>query len=325
MKQLEFFSPYDIYHAIKDNRAILVVEGISDIRCFERMIDTKKCRLKEAKQFYKNCCMNCDREKEEFNCRSKVMEVVEKYRVEMNTKLIAGIIDSDFFVDGDEKPVNQEGIFKTDTHDLETLIFKSGVFFEWMQTSLQECRKPKQKRDRTISFSDDTRLKIKENLLNCAKWVAIYRSVRDKKTLKKIKFDNIFPPFEDFIKVDVNYLPSFSLKDFIIIITEKYPENRDDLEINMRKKSVKYADKGDEWLWKICNGHDLPKILKIFIIKDSIREIPLHDRTLIKYKDAHRIAKEIIAIYTIDHFRKTNLCQDLISWKSDIFKEFCDT
>jgi hypothetical protein len=296
----------------------IIVEGESDVKAFKTVINDN-CTTYNVNRFDRYIAKTSERERETVSNRKRVIDLVGNSRNKVKfPDLIVGIIDADFYVDENEKKITNKNIFLTDTHDLETLIYQSEDFTKWMKNLIcRESKKSQNKKSFNPPKIDDKEIEsLKIQSLSCGKYLAVYRAVRQN---KHIKFNEKFPPFKYFISIKNNEV-FFDIEEFVKIITLESNEDKTVLKENIEKKIDEHNDKDEYWLWKICNGHDLTKIMIILLFKEYIKNINSHTRTLIYGKHSDEISGYFIENYNLKQFEKTRLYNSLKEWKSDIFR-----
>jgi hypothetical protein len=300
------------------NIAIIFVEGYSDKVFFNRFVNSK-CQVFCASDssHYKDQ----DEDIRE-NCRKAVIAKVKEKKEEgiPNPDLICGVVDADYHVDRDKTPREYRHVFQTDTHDLETLIYKTGEFSLCLTEHINNLSKSSGKNEK-IQISNEDITRLQKHAFECGKWLVFYRAVRDESEKKNFKIDDKFPPIINFIRINN---PGFLLDEFITSIRSRSKEEHSKLKEKMKEKNDKCPD-DEEWLWKICNGHDLTRIMKFCIIQCFFEQIPAGVRGKINKTQRSEFEKIFIDNYKIENFQKTQLYQNLFNWNPDIFRRDAKT
>jgi hypothetical protein len=225
----QYLTANDIANTVRMTRSlhggtILLVEGDTDIRVYERFIDNNNCKL--IPSFGK------------YNAIDALTILIRG-----NVKGIVSIVDADFWrLDNIKYPNN---LFLTETHDLESMILCSDA----LEKILSE-------------FGSDKKIKqtgkpLRDILLEIAMPIGILRWISSPgKNNLSLKFKDLF--FEKFIDkntLDINIeklIGEVKNNSFNVILDENLIKN----EI-MQLLSKPYDP------WQICSGHDLVEILSI--------------------------------------------------------------
>lgn len=223
-------TPFDIANNVCMTRtlhkgAILIVEGTTDIRVYERFLGKNKCKFIPAHG--KN-------------------NAIEALSILENNGFngILTIIDADFWRLDGIKP-KTPNLLLTDTHDLETIIISSDAFDKVLNEfgSVKEIKKlGKPIREMLlesgipIGFLRWISSYEKENLFLAFKNLSFHKFV-DKKTLR----------------VDIDNL----------IKEVKIKSNNSTLDENLMMNEILILMKSEYDPWQVCSGHDLVQILSI--------------------------------------------------------------
>jgi hypothetical protein len=231
MKQ--FLTPHDFANTVRMMRpqfrgTILVVEGDSDARVYGRFVDVASCRVLPA------------------HGKSNVLIAMGLIEGNGLTGIVA-IVDSDFsLLDG----VTKEGpnIFRTDTHDLETLILNSPA----LETVLAEFGSP-----RHIQRLGKT---VRELILSVAlpigylRWISSSRQDNLSLRFKEITFGRIVRIHGGWMSTDIDVMLSE--------VKQESGENTFDVN-DLRERIVELLRKKQHDPWHVCRGHDMIHILTI--------------------------------------------------------------
>ncbi|MCD4845641.1 MAG: DUF4435 domain-containing protein [Methanosarcinales archaeon] len=223
-------TPFDIANNVRMTRtlhkgAILIVEGTTDIRVYERFLSKTKCKFIPAHG--KDNAIGA-------------LSILEK----KGFKGILTIIDADFWRLDGIKP-KTPNLFLTDTHDLETIIISSDAFDKILNefgsvNKIKKLNKPIREMllesGIPIGFLRWISSPNKENISLFFKNLSFYKFV-DKKTLE----------------VDIDNL----------IKEVKFNSNNSTLDENLIKKQLIILMKSEYDPWQVCSGHDLVQILSI--------------------------------------------------------------
>ena len=199
----------------------LVVEGIDDLRFFNKFVDHEACRITEARG------------------KENVIEVVSILEKE-SIRGIVGVIDADFdHIEGNRRP--SENIIVLDTVDLEALLIRSpaldAVLAEWGSTK------------KIVEFGKD----IREVLLDAAVWVGCLR-LYSSRTQSKFRFRGL--KYKKIIDIQ-----SFSLDVVCLVsevLNRSQKPNLSTEDIVEELKRIHLALKN---YWLVCLGKDMVNIL----------------------------------------------------------------
>jgi len=253
----------------------LLVEGDSDLKLFEKMIDSNYCKIKEPQSQ---------------NNVIKAIEVLENNKFDR----AIGIIDADFFL-LDGNPPNSSFLFLTDTHDLETTILKSDAFRNVID---EYCCKEK-----LYGFEKVHKKNLIDILLENGKLVGFFRWY--------CKKNNIRLKFRDFplIKCMDN---SFSIEPnkMIFEITKNSQFSSTIIDENKLISEINANPQVD--LWLVCNGHDLIYILLIWLQKKIGKNSRLRNIKNMKKGDLETIFR---LAFEKRYFENTNLYLRIKNWQ----------
>lgn len=237
---------------------IVIVEGNTDMRVYERLIDNAQCNFVP---------MNGKK------IAIDVLKILERD----NFEGFLTIVDADFCRLDNIKP-NSINLLLTDNHDLETMILSSNAIDEFIS-----------------EFGSESEIKkignsIIDLLMDCALPIGFFRWISSPaKDDLSLKFKGMnYDTFIDVknLKVSTNnliYEVKTNSDDFLI----------DDKEIKRKIESlIKEKDHYDPW--QVCSGHDMVQILtiglaNIFGYSESKNiDVGVVDKTLrLTYKLSH--------------------------------------
>lgn len=243
---------------IYKQRILILVEGIDDIRLYQKLFDDKKTIIQAT-----GTC-GCFKEVLEYNKNKSERFIVIK--------------DSDFEnIIGNS--YTYSNLFRTDTHDAETLMmtekFKQNFKYEFLENK--------------ADYLDNVE-NVKEEL----------------RPLSYIKLHNVenqlFLKFEKCCKF-YNGTPQLTITDCINTI-DKIPKNK--LDQHHREEDIKttIAKYPQIDIMQLTNGHDLCEGI---IYKCETFNIKIH-------KDA--IEQHLRMQYSLEDFRNTKLYSDIMKWAS---------
>ena len=209
------------------NGVILIVEGHTDVRVYERLINNTQCMFIPA------------------HGKETAINVLTKLEID-KFKGILTIVDADFWRLDGIKP-DSMNLLLTDTHDLETTMLSSNAL------------------DKVISeFGSIPKIKkhvdsIPDRLLNCALPIGLFRWLSSPtKENWGLKFKNMeFDCFldDEKLKVDINNL------------IKEVKTNSDDFSLSDKDIKLKIDSlietKINHDPWQVCSGHDMIQILAI--------------------------------------------------------------
>lgn len=231
MKQ--FLTPHDIANTIRmmrtvENKSVLLVEGDTDSRIYNRFADPVRCTVMPA------------------HGKSNV-EIAVKILEKDKVKGILAITDSDFQRVENLKPASPH-ILMTDTHDLETMIIASGAF------EILIAEFGAEQRIRQLDLS------VRNVILNAGMPIGYLRWISSPKIDNLgLKFKNM--PFINFITVGKKTLDT----DITVLLNELGIRSLNGLadEKALKHKILELLKNGGHDPWQICCGHDLVHILAI--------------------------------------------------------------
>ena len=276
MKQ--FLTPYDFANTVRMMRpqftgTVLVVEGDSDARVYGRFVDDKSCMVVPA------------------HGKSNVliaMGILEKDGI----LGVIAIVDSDFSA-LDEAVQENPNVFKTDTHDLETMILYSPA----LDTVLAEFGSP-----RHIKRLGKP---VRELLLSVAlpigylRWISSSKQDNLSLRLKEMTFGRIIRTHNGGMSADIDVMLSE-----VKIQSENSPFDENDL----RDRIVELLRKKQHDPWHVCRGHDMIHILTIGL------------RLVFGNRQAKRVTYEQVdgimrIAFGFTEFSRTELSQLLREWE----------
>ena len=213
--------------------------------------------------------------------------------IRANRKGIVAIVDSDF--DNILKIGPDQNVFRTDTHDIETMILKEGLFRASEDLFRDE--------NKSNNFTYDD---IWNSILNIGKKIGKLRLISAEKDLG-LDFKEAEQPLvrEDIITLNNGKIVFDFYKYIHYCVPYSSGHNRVVREIeNIEKKDNREFD-----TWQICRGHDLSLLISIFYSKKMFgrRNITREEvETLLQ--SVYRVSRKI---------KKTNLYQDIKEWQTE--------
>ncbi len=269
-------TPARIRNAVRLNRslnncAIIVVEDNAHSKILNKFISKENCHIEIA--------WNRDRV-------SKSLQLIYSDGI----KGVIGFIDADFSI-LEGTPQSTEGIFRTDSHDMETMMLKSRALINLLNEFGSPIKLEKNEGQ------------IEKTLLDIGKHIGYLRWLNEKEQLF-INFENA--DFERFIDKSTLILDEFRMIE-IFIQNSKKPKTRD---YNILLKKVNAIKDAKHDLWQVCCGHDLASILSIAL------------RKVWGSCDKKEVKEEILArglrlAYEFAFFKDTMLFSLLIQWQTN--------
>lgn len=271
-----YLSENDIANTVRMMRtnfggSIILVEGHSDMRVYRRFFDHNKCRL--VLSFGKENAL-------------KALLILENDSL----KGILAIVDSDFFRIESNKPEDDD-LFLTDYHDLESMIISSNVL-----------------EDILLEFGNSNDIKnykfnIQDILYESASYLGFFRWISSKsKENLRLKFKGI--NFLNFIDKNTLMLDIKKLMKEVI--------NNSNQIVNKKNIELKilYLKKSNYDLKEVCSGHDLIEILYI-----GLKYIFGNRKTISLDLDVFDSAIKLS--YNYSYFSQSNLFAELEKWEQN--------
>lgn len=205
---------------------ILIVEGNTDIRVYERFVNDTYCKLIPA------------------NGKDKTIDALAILEKD-NYDGVLAIVDTDFWkLDGIEP--NTPNLLLTDTHDLETMLLSSDAL------------------DKILSeFGSATKIKklgkpIRDILLKSALPIGYFR------WLSSPTKDNLFLKFKEFCFPNFVDKKTLSVAIDKLIKEVKTNSQHSTFDGNVIQLKIETLIKNNAYdPWHVCSGHDLVQILSI--------------------------------------------------------------
>lgn len=257
--------------------SFLVVEGDSDSRFFKQLTNNMECKIISAQS------------------RTNVTGAIEILD-NSNFKGVLAIIDNDFDSLKDTYP-NSKNIFLTDTHDTETLILKSPAFDKIINEYFDIDNVKDYER-----FISNIRILLLENgkLIGFLRWYSLKRKLYlnfKKLSIRKCMDRNLSLTLKKIIKEVIQNTPH---KKFNSVIVEK--------EISLEMKNFK------DDIWLVCNGHDLTKILLIWIKEKFGKKSKKQN---VKNWSSERLEGVLRVSYEFKFFLNTILYNSIKKWEKN--------
>jgi len=198
----------------------------------------------------------------------------------IETKRVLGIRDADF-LHLELVKEEAEALFLTDYHDIEIQMFHSDKVLKSLFNEYQ--------------VEDDIN-KIRSEILAAVSFLGYVRWYNNKNNYG-LNFQGI-----SFEKLFDNKTISLNQKKLVKYINERSPNKEKEIVIDdvnaMINKSID--------LYQLCNGHDVIKLLRLFINFKRNNRKPVND---------DGISSALRLSYTYDDFKKTKLFEALNEWE----------
>jgi Protein of unknown function (DUF4435) len=257
----------------------LLVEGTSDKLFYGRFVDKIACELVIASG--------------KPSSKLRVIEVLEILEKASFHGVLA-IVDADF--DRLETSfVNSPNLFRTDTHDLETMMIKSFALDKVIDLLGSE--------DKITTFGKD----IRSVLVEAATSVGYLLWVSQCDALN-LTFDGIkFNKFVDEQTLQINELKliqEVKNKSQALSLQNEYLQER----LTSKKSSLHDP-------WQICRGHDFVEILSLGLRKTigSNKASNVEPRS---DESKNTLEGNLLLAYEEVYFRETKLYSDILAWES---------
>ena len=221
---------------------------------------------------------------------------------------IIGIIDSDYFLfDGSKK--ERENIFRTDTHDLETMLVASDALDNVIE-HIGKISLPQtfaQKAYGSLRQGD-----LRTALTRAGRYLGLAVYVNNKEGLK-ITFKHINCKKRDVFSRFINAEAlECDLKAMVQVIIEKNAERGEEFVDAFERMILDSGGYYFEYPWHICRGHDLICIL----VRDLNLRYTLRDGERIGGRDLERLLRHN---YHAEYFAETDLCRQIREWEEETF------
>ena len=280
-----YINPHSVISEIRmarsarPNLAYILVEGISDQRLFTKFVERQYCKIKGVEG------------------KSNVLFAIENLR-KGNVKGVIAIIDQDY--DSLLGKVNvAENVFVTDTHDIETMIIKTGdlssFYAEYFDLDRMERVEKRWKTSFIQKVIQATR--IIGNLRFVSEYYQLFLGFKGLR-------------YKDFI--DANYNVDCDKLILQAAININYSETwlLDDIK---RKLMIEIQNRHDKW--QVCCGHDLTNIIALALDRDFVGNF-LGNSTARRVKGT-TIEMALRLTYTKPQFMETDLFKAMTRWQEN--------
>lgn len=277
---VEYHSPHTIAGTIRLLRgafpgSILVVEGPTDARVYESLVSQDHCQVICA------------------HTKANVIGAIE-ILLQAQVMGVLGIVDADFSHLEDDFP-RTAGLFRTDTHDLETMIVLSPA----LDRVLAEYGSPQKLTD----FERRSGTVVRDALLLAVLPVGYLRwlSIRLQLNLRFSELD-----FRRFLPDRAPLRPSIRH----LVTTAKNHSQRHDLDTKYLVAEIERIASERHDPAQVCCGHDIVVALSVAL------------RRLLGTNDPSRVSPERLEqslrlAFRPDFFRATVLYTSVVAWEAD--------
>lgn len=253
----------------------LFVEGETDFALFSNFVDGEKCQIRRLRG------------------KENVLTLIEDL-IEYGDTLCLAIVDADFWHIEKRMPPNEHVVI-TDTHDIETLIFKSPalekVFSEYISVdNIEKIRK---------RYPD-----IRTSILSVARYMAIIKWVNHIHDLRLYFYADSYrtQPIEWATSIDIETFKVNGDALLNIICNDDYSKKK-----TLARLLTPYLNNHYD-PYKLCNGHDVLYVTLLFL-KRRGRKIDVED---ISVKNLERLFR---LSYEVAYFKQTMLYQSIMKWQ----------
>ena len=282
IKWSSIISNIKMMRQVKKELSYLLVEGESDKKFFNNLIDKNSCKI----EFIKG--------KDNVLCAMKQIN-------SQGIKGVVAIVDSDFEnILGNSS--EGENIFTTDTHDIETLIVKTDT----IDKILNEYSNI----ERVKSSESEWKTLLINKVVNVAAILGALRLVSIKEKLN-LDFKNL--NYNDFI--DYNLEVDLSL----LVRQVTYGSNRkSQITLIMEKLEAEIAKKHD--VWQVSCGHDITNILAM-VLSSVFGSNSLGNEGA-RYIDGTKLESALRVGYNYMRFYTTNIHKKILMYEQKVGWEF---
>ena len=261
----------------RDKSAILIVEGNTDTKFYNSFLCDEKYVL-QSDVFDNLVGINGGK-------KDKVIKTIKKANEE-GFEGIIGIIDADFDNLFDEVSI-QENLYRTDTHDLESMLLKS-------KRSLKKVLKRYHNADHLIKETDVS--EIQKILLWNSQYIgyALWCSNKYKWMIN----------FQDFpINICIDDKCDLNLQKTFRCLKKKSTGNTLSQETIESEVNQKVSEKWD--LWQVCRGKEMLRVLATYIKYNIKKGTCSHDN----------LRDDLLLAFDERDFMNTNLYASMKEWE----------
>ncbi|MDE4908614.1 DUF4435 domain-containing protein [Methanogenium marinum] len=286
-------------------KVFVITEGPYDLDVYDRCFNSDACFLRIA------------------NSKENVCDIVEgicsrntlpntaghEHGSSLTERRIIGIIDSDYSLFDRSLKEGYKNIFRTDTHDLETMLIVSGAL-ETVIEIIENNAFPQTFSQKAYGSLRQGNLRVA--LTRAARYLGLAVFVNNQAGLN-ISFKHINckkrDTFSRFVNAETLECDIEALKKVILgKNAERGQEFIDVFDQIIRESGGYYF----EYPWHICRGHDLICIL----LRDLNLRYSLRDGEEIRGRDLERLLRRH---YKPVYFADTDLCRQICDWEEETF------
>jgi Protein of unknown function (DUF4435) len=258
----------------------LLVEGSSDKFFYERFVNKQACELVSAPG------------KPSSKLRViAVLEILEK----SNFQGVLAIVDADF--DHLETSlINSPNLFRTDTHDRETMLIKSCALDKVIALFGSE--------DKIANFGRDVRTVLLEasTSVGYLRWVSQCDGFN-------LTFDDI--KFNKFVDKQTLQIDELKLIQEVKNKSQAFSLQNEDIQQQLINKKISSCDP-----WQVCCGHDLVEILSLGL-RNAIGSNKADDVQPRSDERKNTLESHLLLSYEEIYFLETQLYADILVWESN--------
>lgn len=265
-----------MYRKKEPDRAFLLVEGDSDIGFYKNIIHKKTCRIISLS----------GKEKVE-----KAIRILNEQQIEG----VMAVTDRDY----DEllgQLVEEPNLYTTDTHDMETMILKTGAFERFVNEFGDD--------DRIEAFEREKERTVLEEILDIASRIGTLRFLNMKR-----KWGAAFRG------VELNRYMTDSLE----LLTEEfldtllYNEEKRSMRLEIEEELETELAKGHD-PWQVSRGHDMTQLIAIFFSRKCRMTVGNARANGLNGRD---VELAIRLAYRREDFQKSNLYKQMEQWQRE--------
>jgi len=296
-----------LYSNKERGKTFIFLEAGKIDECFEKFFDEENVHI----------IMSCGKDNV-VKCMTKLEERMKGKPI----KNYLGIIDRDFdFIYFKETiEAYPENLFETDTHDQETMIFRSEALEDFLIAHADG--------EKLARFEKRQNKDIRDIILDSAATIGSAVCVTLEDPIKgKIKAKNRRLPSLNFL-MDERDLKNYLIQDTLEIDLEEFFQDYNFANqynfklIEPHQITEKSAQLSPDQKWEVANGHHMSSILAVGV-NQLFGKIENHGKDL----DRRFVEKQMARLYTLKLFINTRLYGSIRSWEKTnkpVFKELDD-
>ena len=285
-------------------KIFVITEGPYDLEVYDRCFNSDACVLRIANS-KENVCHIVGGICNEYVPSGSGEREMDLKRGERS---IIGIIDSDYSL-FDSSSEEGKNLFRTDTHDLETMLISSGAL-ENVIEHFEKAAMPQtfaQKAYGSLREGD-----LRAALTRAARYLGLAVYVNNETGLN-ITFKHLNckkrDTFSRFVNAETLDCDVEALK---IVIHEKNADRGKEFIDVFEQMICESGGYFFEYPWHICRGHDLICVL----LRDLNLRYSMRDGEQIKGRDLERLLRRH---YQVEFFADTDLCRQIHKWEEETF------